>query len=153
MKTCRACNKEKPEEAYNWRNKAKGKRNPTCRECMRNYLKNHYYNNVTYYVEKAERQEQKYRRETYQKIFAYLTEHPCVDCGENDPLVLEFDHMIREDKLAEVSTLISHQRPWRIVFNEIQKCQVRCANCHRRKTAREQNWSLYIISMQQLSNR
>ena len=56
-----------------------------------------------------------------------------MDCGEADPIVLEFDH--RGDKRAQIVDLIGDHASWPDVFAEIQKCDVRCANCHRRRTA------------------
>lgn len=64
----------------------------------------------------------------------YLLAHPCIDCGEADPLVLEFDH--RGDKRSAVVDLMRRHAPWEEIIVEIQKCDVRCANCHRRRTAR-----------------
>jgi hypothetical protein len=63
-----------------------------------------------------------------------LLAHPCVDCGESDPLVLEFDH--REDKRAQIVDLMRNHAQWSDVLKEIEKCDVRCANCHRRRTAK-----------------
>lgn len=66
-------------------------------------------------------------------VRAYLEAHPCVDCSEADLVVLEFDH--RGDKVADVGRMIREGWAlWRLV-KEIAKCDVRCANCHRRKTA------------------
>src|SRR5213592_3239392 len=62
-------------------------------------------------------------------LVAYLSKHPCVDCGEDDPIVLEFDHL-RDKKFAISAGLQS--RPWQDVLDEIAKCDVVCANCHRR---------------------
>lgn len=70
------------------------------------------------------------------KIEAYLSEHPCVDCGEPDPVVLDFDH-VRGKKVACVSTMVRDSCSWNTIAAEIQKCEVRCANCHRRKTHRD----------------
>lgn len=64
----------------------------------------------------------------------YLLQHPCVDCGESDPVVLEFDHL--REKRAKIAGLMRVHAPWSEIQAEIQKCQVRCANCHRRRTAR-----------------
>ncbi len=64
----------------------------------------------------------------------YLSTHPCVDCGEADLVVLEFDH--RGDKHEEICVLVSRGSFDRLV-EEIKKCDVRCANCHRRRHARD----------------
>ena len=63
----------------------------------------------------------------------YLEAHPCVDCGEADWVVLEFDH-VRGDKVCPVSVLLSTALPVEKIEAEIAKCDVRCANCHRRVT-------------------
>lgn len=69
----------------------------------------------------------------------YLCNHPCVDCGESDPVVLEFDH-VRGVKLNNVSNLISGMGKFHQLMDEISKCDVRCANCHRKKTHRLKEW-------------
>lgn len=71
-------------------------------------------------------------------ILDYLRCHPCLDCGEPDPVVLEFDHV--GQKHRDLSTMVSHGYSWRRIRQEIARCEVRCANCHRRKTARERFW-------------
>lgn len=71
------------------------------------------------------------------RLVEYLAAHPCVDCGETDPVVLDFDH-VRGEKRCDISHLLSRRHPWSTVEQEIAKCDVRCANCHRRKTAAEQ---------------
>ena len=63
----------------------------------------------------------------------YLEEHPCSDCGEKDVLVLEFDHL--ENKSFNIAAGMRY-RKWDLVLAEIAKCEVVCANCHRRRTAR-----------------
>lgn len=69
----------------------------------------------------------------------YLAEHPCIDCGETDIVVLQFDH-VRGHKRDNVSSLARSGHPLEVIKTEIDKCEIRCANCHVRKTAREQNW-------------
>ena len=68
-----------------------------------------------------------------QQVWDYLLEHPCVDCGISDPVVLEFDH-VTDDKVITISKAM--QRGWAYdkILSEISKCEVRCANCHRRRT-------------------
>lgn len=58
-----------------------------------------------------------------------------MDCGEADPIVLDFDH-VRGEKLDNVASLITGAGKFSRLMTEIEKCDVRCANCHRRKTAR-----------------
>ena len=70
-------------------------------------------------------------------LVQYLREHPCVDCGETDPVVLEFDHL--REKLFGIGQMLA-DRPWRDVLAEIEKCEVVCCNCHRRRTARRGNF-------------
>lgn len=81
----------------------------------------------------------RYRARNRQKAYQYLADHACVDCGEPDPMVLEFDH-INGTKLGNISDMISGAFSWRRILEEIEKCDVRCANCHRRKTARDYKW-------------
>lgn len=79
-------------------------------------------------------------------LYEYLCEHPCVDCGERDPVVLELDH-VRGDKRDNIANLIRSGRSWEPIRAEIAKCEVRCANCHRRATARRNGtWKKLIWS-------
>lgn len=75
------------------------------------------------------------------KIYEYLQTHPCVDCGETDPIVLEFDHL--RDKIENISDL-ANRKSWKDVLKEIEKCEVVCANCHLRRTAKQFNWYKYV---------
>ena len=67
-------------------------------------------------------------------MISYLLEHSCVDCGETDITVLEFDHL--RDKTKDVSALMKGTSSWSRIEAKILKCAVRCANCHRRETER-----------------
>jgi hypothetical protein len=57
----------------------------------------------------------------------------CVDCGNDDLMVLEFDHVAK--KTAPISTAIRNEYSLARLFREIDACELRCANCHRLRTA------------------
>jgi hypothetical protein len=73
------------------------------------------------------------RRAQLAYVYDVLRRAACADCGERDPLVLEFDHI--DDKRAGVTRLAWYGCSLATIDAEIAKCEVRCANCHRRATA------------------
>jgi hypothetical protein len=100
---------------------------------MAEYNRAHYEANRQLYISRARERGIAVRKERIEYLVEYFLEHPCVDCGETDPLVLEFDH--REDKSFNISEGL-RDRSWQSILDEIEKCDVVCANCHRRRTAR-----------------
>lgn len=66
----------------------------------------------------------------------------CVDCGEIDPIVLEFDHVDPATKLFNIGE--SYGKSKEVILSEIMKCDIVCANCHRKRTARMFNYYRYI---------
>jgi hypothetical protein len=78
--------------------------------------------------------QKRHRTQVRAHLFEYLSEKSCIDCGEKDPVVLEFDHKNRKDKFKIIAKMLSGHYSWNSILTEIKKCDVRCANCHRRKT-------------------
>lgn len=78
--------------------------------------------------------QKRHRVRVREKLFEYLGTKKCKDCGEADPVVLEFDHIEQRGKFKNVARMLSGHYSWDSVLKEISKCEVRCANCHRRKT-------------------
>lgn len=58
----------------------------------------------------------------------------CIDCGLRTDIyeVYDFDHINPIEKEVAVSSLM-HRRKWDDILPELQKCELRCANCHRIK--------------------
>jgi hypothetical protein len=138
QRTCLGCQQTKPVSEFNWKNKTRGRRHVRCRVCTRAQVSHHYHNNQSYYVEKARRGKRVVIDLHHRLIVDYLSTHPCVDCGEADLVCLEFDH-VRGRKEQSIGRMLGNY-PWAAIEAEIAKCEVRCANCHRRRTGRQLNW-------------
>lgn len=133
MRTCGRCKEEKSPEEFAWRRKAQGQRDNYCRPCRTAYKHEHYVRHRQRYIDSAHRRTERIVAERTAYLVSFFREHPCVDCGEGDPLVLEFDHL-REKQFGIGKGM--RERPWQDVLAEIAKCDVVCANCHRRRTNR-----------------
>lgn len=70
-------------------------------------------------------------------LLNYLLAQSCIDCGEKDPVVLDFDHRTPDTKFKSISSMLSGHYSWNAVLKEIGKCDIRCANCHRRKSHKQ----------------
>ncbi len=131
MKTCSTCKTSKPEEEF-------AKRTSKCKPCHRAYTRQHYQDNKVAYLEKAQRHGAAQKARNQAVILNHLATHPCVDCGESDYEVLEFDHVDPTAKLGNVGNMIKSST--QTLLSEIAKCEVRCSNCHVRKTRRQLGW-------------
>lgn len=78
-------------------------------------------------------------------LHKYLSEHPCVDCGETNTLVLVFDH-VRGKKVDGVVQLAVSGRSMKKIEAEIKKCDVRCRNCHHTRHSKDSNTMPYQIA-------
>jgi hypothetical protein len=139
---CSRCRQVQPASNFNWHRKALGQHDAYCRPCRAEYKQEHYAANRQRYRENSERFKQAWRQERVSYLLAFFKTHHCVDCGEADPRVLEFDH--RGEKSFNISYGLQHHA-WPLVLAEIEKCDVRCANCHRRKTARSGGFARAVL--------
>jgi hypothetical protein len=128
----RTVQSRQPLADYAWRRKARGQRDNYCRPCRADYKRQHYAAHRERYVADAVRRKRAIVAERAAYLVEFFRERPCVDCGESDPLILEFDHLGR--KRFNIATGL-RDRNWDSVLDEIAKCDVVCANCHRRRTA------------------
>jgi hypothetical protein len=108
--------------------KGTGRIQQFCKECQREYSKQHYQRNKTRYYERNERQRQRLK-----DILQQAKAKPCQDCGiQYPPYVMDFDHREGVDKLDHVGRLILYTK--KKLVEEIAKCDVVCSNCHRERT-------------------
>jgi hypothetical protein len=139
---CKMCAVVKPVAEFGYVEFRQANRLYVCLECKRKatnaYMRDYYHANKEA-CRRYHRKHQQYKaKEKRTQLYAYFLSHPCTECGETDPVVLEFDHL--EDKKFNISKKFLGASTWDDLLREIQKCEVVCANCHRRRTALRANW-------------
>ena len=167
MRTCTKC--QTPRKLGEFRSYKKGSRTyirRSCRDCERKagrkyYAthreqvaeKNHRYyrENPEYFEEYRGARREKYsrqavechrraRHERYDRIRALKESSPCKDCDHHYPhYVMDFDHLDSALKVADVSSLVKRGVSWPKVLDEVGKCDLVCANCHRLRTYKGNN--------------
>lgn len=138
-KSCGLCKKSKRLNEFNKSQSTPDGYNNNCRDCSRKSSRKYYEKNKEKHKKTVSDRNKKVIKENRQKLFLFYTMNPCIDCGEQDPLVLESDHKKGVEKKGVISQMV-WKCSWKTVEKELEKCEVRCANCHRRKTALEQDW-------------
>ena len=104
-------------------------------EKQRAASRRHYEKNKEAIKVRTRRTAAEYRKQLRMWLFEHLRNNPCIDCGEADPIVLEFDH--QRDKKFAIGNAAGKGVALNTLIAEVAKCKVRCANCHRRKTYKE----------------
>ena len=140
---CGSCGHRKSALEFAWRRKARGQRDNYCRPCRAAYKRRHYAANRERYIANALGRKRAVVEERASQLVAFFNDRPCVDCGESDPLVLEFDHL--REKRFNIAKGIG-DRAWQSVLDEIGKCEVVCANCHRRGTALRGGFARAVVA-------
>ena len=143
LRHCSRCDSWKPVEDFPFKDRRRGTRRSYCGDCCRSYGREHYRKNLSANLARARKRRVRDRAACQLLAYDYLLAHPCVDCGEDDPVVLDFDHIDPATKSREVAWFIRRQDLVGLRA-EIAKCAVRCANDHRRKTARDLGYARWL---------
>lgn len=130
-KKCYKCLIEKNKSDFSINSKRKDGLSSLCKVCHKEYYKN-------YYSNKKEKNRlylsNKNIRERKRELISSYKDKPCKDCGIKYPsYVMDFDHLDREQKSFNISSSINKMSIQQIE-EEILKCDVICANCHRIRT-------------------
>lgn len=110
-----------------------------CRECQREYGRA-YRSGLIPKVGQDERQRRQAEKRKIKKarskvMVDKLRDVPCADCGVKYPTwIMDFDHRNPAEKLANVSSLRASGGSEKRIQEEIAKCDLVCANCHRKRT-------------------
>ncbi len=101
-RTCGRCRQLLPTSSFAWRRKELGQLDNYCRTCRATYKREHYVAHRDRYIAGARQHKQAVVARRAAQLVEFFRDHPCVDCGESDPLVLEFDHH-RGDKSFNIA--------------------------------------------------
>ena len=112
MKKCSKCKEIKEEKDFYWKDKKHTKLNSVCKLCSNARMS-------------------ELRKERYNKVAQYKSEHGCKVCGEKRHWVLDFHHRDEDEKEKNVSRMICKNFTWERIVEEMEKCDILCANCHR----------------------
>ncbi len=129
MRICSLCKIAKPTTEYHKHKNGKDGLRSRCKDCNRMEARGDYRRNPTPYKLRA----RKSRKKTSIEVRDWLREikalHGCCICGIMNPVVLEFHHIDMSLKVMSVTTIINKGRT--AVQNELNKCAIVCANCHK----------------------
>ncbi len=134
---CRVCNIDKKEDEFHNCSASKSGKLTICKSCKR--IRDNQRNSKPDIIKRHRDQAASYRNANRQIMYDYMKSKCCVECGEKDICCLQFDHRNPEDKCYNISSIISRQK-WDTILKEIDKCDIVCANCHTRRTAKQQEW-------------
>ena len=144
MKQCSKCAKTKPESEFYVKDRKSGRRHTQCKSCYKERrkvtYKEHYEKYRDEYLARGKIRRTKLRAEFRSNMLQFLKRKACITCGENDIRVLELDHIDSSQKTFNISQAVRIGKTWQQVLEEIKKCQILCANCHKIKTAEEFGW-------------
>lgn len=126
MKTCTKCGLEKQEDDFSFRYKLKNVRLSQCKVCMAANNKQHYLNNSQLYKNLSRLRKQ----ELTSWYKGFKSSLKCNRCGFSNPAALQFHHESSETKEFGIASMISQGASRTAIIEEIQKCEVLCANCH-----------------------
>lgn len=133
MNKCTRCQKDKTTENTNWKIKDKTLQS-FCRECQHQYQQTWYSNvvNKSSSIKRAKINTKRNVERNQEFIIEYFKTHPCVDCGNSNLMVLEFDHL--SDKDNNICDMVRLAFSLTRIRSEIEKCEVVCRNCHTIRT-------------------
>lgn len=143
MKICSSCKVNKNLSEFPPNKNNRDGFNKKCRDCYNQYMKFYYEKNKIKHLSRVSINNKIKLDEVRDYIYSFLLKNPCVDCGESNPVVLEFDHIDIETKNDSISNMIRKRVSIDKIAEEIVKCEVRCANCHKIRTAKQFGWYKY----------
>ena len=126
-KICSKCKQKLTLDHFCKNKKKKDGLQTFCKQCNKAYLKKYYADDKQAQFDRNSRYKQKLRKAFQQ----YKAKQQCVFCGEKTPCCLDFHHIDPSQKDFTISNAIDTKAK-DILWQEVEKCIVVCANCHRK---------------------
>ena len=131
MKICSKCRIQKNKNEFGKNKSKKDGLCAYCFDCRKQYTKENYICNKEAYNKRSQLQNKKMRSKQRVLIDSFK-QAPCIDCKQSFPsYVMDFDH-IEDNKYLDISSMLGYSKAK--ILEEISKCEVVCANCHRIRT-------------------
>ena len=129
-KICNCCKAEKPLSEFYKDSRRKDCKQPACKSCSKARSKERTKAGLT--KKYGSRYHCFHGRKHYNKKRAYVSslKTPCINCGESDPVVIDFHHIDPSTKSFNLSN--GTGKSYEAIAEEVKKCCCLCANCHRR---------------------
>lgn len=142
MKRCVICGQVRQLDEFNRRAASPDGLQNVCRGCNRASARRYYRENREKHLAVIARRTREAKARARLVVGEHLLDHPCVDCGEADIRLLDFDHLPGSGKTKNVMEMVNLGFSIARILTEIGKCEVRCRNCHARVTSerRGRDW-------------
>ena len=125
-RVCGTCLAEKPKSCFY--RKTGGKLFRRCKKCQNLATRGAYQARIGYHRNRS-RNNKRQRRSLFRDKLVELKNNPCTDCGQVFHwAAMDFDH-VRGRKKFNISQ--AQDIPWHKIEQELKKCELVCANCHR----------------------
>jgi len=104
--------------------------------------KRHYEANKETYLKRIKKRNKSQRKINKEYVQQIKENSKCVDCGETNSLLLDFDHVRGEKKMC-ISNMAHQAYSLESIKEEMTKCETRCSNCHRLATYKRRDEQKY----------
>jgi hypothetical protein len=130
---CSRCDKWKPREEFNIRNKRLNLLQYVCRDCQKQQGRDRYASDKAHVRQINNASRDSARAKAREYVYGILAGSGCTDCGETDIRVLTFHH-VRGVKRYSIGELVTRGMALESIQAEVSKCIVLCHNCHAKRT-------------------
>lgn len=125
MLKCSKCKIEKDDSCFYIANNTKRKKQSQCKDCVKIGAIKHYYK-----YKEEQKQRATFKTKLYRFVIQSIKEsYGCFNCQCKNHICLDFHHLDPKEKDFNIAAITKSKS--KLIVDEINKCVVACANCHR----------------------